>query len=119
MKPETTMSFEHAGEFAPVVTQWAKDEGYRHKGVVDGYETFQKGYGILVAPMMFAYRQDGRKVQAKAWVPCNLLVRILSLFILPSSMGIESGGFRGVAPRRIARGTVNRLLERIKQPAIP
>lgn len=119
MKPETVISFDHDGDIAPQVKAWAHEEGYRDKGLVNNYTTYKKGIGLLVAPMFFAYRQEGRRVEAKAWVYANFLARLGSLFILPRLMHVESGGFRGVLPRKMARGAVNRLLERLGQTPIP
>jgi hypothetical protein len=34
-------------------------------------------------------------------------------------MGIESGGFRAVLPRSIARNAINILLNQLGQPSIP
>lgn len=119
MKRETQLSFDHDGDIAGVVKEWASHEGYRDRGVVDGYATYKKGMGILVAPMYFAYRQSGKRVEAKAWIYANFIARLGSLFILPKYMHVESGGFRGVVPRKMARAAVNRLLERIGQKPIP
>lgn len=119
MKPETVISFEHDGDITPKVKEWASQEGYRDKGQVNGYNTYKKGIGFLVAPMFFAYRQNGRKVEAKAWIYANFIARLGSLFILPRLMHVESGGFRGVVPRKMGRAAVNRLLERLGQTPIP
>jgi hypothetical protein len=119
MEPEAVVRFEHAGDILPAVQGWAAQEGFRYTGVVDGYATFQKGTGLLVAPMMFAFRQDGARVEARAWVRVNLFARLMSLFMLPASMTVESGGFRGALPRKIGRNAVNRLLERLGQRPIP
>jgi hypothetical protein len=37
---------------------------------------------------------------------------------MPTDMGIESGGFRGVLPRSMARTSVNKLLAELGQPPI-
>jgi len=113
MKPETLISFEHDGDVRSTVDNWAAQEGYRRRPDADGYAVYRKGLGILVAPMYFAYRQNGRKVEAKAWIYANILARLGSLFILPRLMHVESGGFRGVVPRKMGRAAVNRLLERL------
>jgi hypothetical protein len=42
----------------------------------------------------------------------------MSAFMLPAEMGIESGGFKGVLPRKIARDGVNALLKLLNQPLI-
>ena len=119
MKPETVINFDHDGDIAPIVKAWASEEGYKEKNRNDGYVTYKKGTGFLVAPMFFAFRQNGRKVEAKAWIYANFIARLGSLFILPKFMHVDSGGFRGVVPRKMGRAAVNRLLERLKQAPIP
>jgi hypothetical protein len=71
---------------------------------------YQKGVGFLVAPMMLEVSETKGKVKLLVWIRVNLFVRIFSLFILPARMGVESGGMRGVLPRKIARTAVNKLL---------
>jgi hypothetical protein len=61
--------------------------------------------------MMCSFHQDGGQVSVEAWVRCNTFMRICSLFMLPAEMGVESGGFKGVLPRKIAREALNRLLQ--------
>jgi hypothetical protein len=45
-------------------------------------------------------------------------MRLMSLFILPSEITIGSGGMKAVLPRKMARGDVNTLLERLGQPPL-
>jgi hypothetical protein len=80
---------------------------------------YQKGTGFLVAPMMLKVRHENQETNIEAWIRSNFLVRLMSLFILPSEMGIESGGLKGVLPRNIARKAVNILLAQLGQPPIP
>jgi len=51
-------------------------------------------------------------------VHLNFLVRLMALFMLPKRMGVESGGFRGVLPRKIGRQAVNKLLQKLAQPPV-
>jgi len=69
--------------------------------------------------MKLKVRQENQEINIEAWISANLFVRIMSLFILPAEMGIESGGFRAVLPRSIARTAVNKLLAQLGQPPIP
>ena len=97
----------------PVVERWSNIEDARKQSSNGSRRLYQKGRGLLVAPMMFSFRQEGADVWIEAWVRCNLLLRICSAFILPAEMSVESGGFRGVLPRKIARDALNRFLQQI------
>ena len=119
MSRRTIRDFSAKEEIWPVVEGWAKETGYRLRESEQSQRLYQKGHGILVAPMMLKISQTEEKVHLEAWIRAGLFVRLMALFIIPSEMGIESGGFRGVAPRRIARKAVNKLLERLGQPLIP
>ena len=46
----------------------------------------------------------------EAYVRTNFFVRLFALFLVPEEMGVESGGFKLVAPRKITRTAVNTLL---------
>ena len=69
--------------------------------------------------MMLKISQTEEKAHLEAWIRASLFVRLRALFIIPSEIGIESVGLRGVAPCRIARKAVNKLLERLEQSLIP
>ena len=79
---------------------------------------YQKGMGILTAPMMLTLKNDGQDTIMESWVQLDILTRLMTLFLLPNEMGIESGGLRLVVPRSIARTATNKLLEQLGQPLI-
>lgn len=120
MNVPTSLTFQPTVDPWPVIDRWAVAEGYKPQPA-DGQpgKLYQKGVGFLVAPMMLRIDQqaDGR-LRLDAWIRAGLLVRAFSLFILPPVMGIQSGGFKGVLPRKIARETVNQLLAQLGGPAI-
>jgi hypothetical protein len=118
MTKRTVGAFAWDGDFWAVVETWAQKNGFRLKRSDGAERTYQKGTGFLVAPMMFKAKRDARNVEIEAWVRANLFVRIMALFILPREMGVESGGFRGVLPRKIARNAVNELLSGLGRPPI-
>lgn len=119
MNKRTTLRFDSTGDIWSVVEKWASENGYRQKGS-EGYErSYQKGTGFLVAPMMLKVRHENQETNIEAWIRSNVLVRLMSLFILPAEMGIESGGLKGVLPRNIARKAVNILLAQLGQTPIP
>jgi hypothetical protein len=72
----------------------------------------------MVAPMMLQLQQADGQLHLEAWIRGTLLARMGSFFLLPAEMGIESGGFRAVIPRGVARGAVNKLLNSLGQPSI-
>ena len=110
MSKRTQISFQSANSIWPAVEKWAGENGYKPVSQAGNERTFQKGVGFLVAPMMLRLAQNGDAVTGEAWIRAGLVVRIMALFLLPPEMGIESGGFKGVLPRKIARGAVNKLL---------
>jgi hypothetical protein len=117
----TTVVIPIARDPWPTILEWADQTGYVPRGDVAaaGAMQFQKGLGILVAPMMLLVAVGGDAVTLQAWVRSMLFVRIMSLFILPPEMHIRSGGFRAVAPRKIARDGVNDLIARLGGQPIP
>lgn len=119
MANRTALDFPFTGDLWGTIEPWAKENGYNQKEGDAARRLYQKGIGFLVAPMMLEVRQNGGQVRLEAWIRCNLFVRIMSLFMLPAEMGIESGGFRAVVPRSMARSAVNKLLPQLGQPVIP
>jgi hypothetical protein len=119
MKKRTTLRFKNTSDIWPVVEKWAGENEYKQKESVRHERLYQKGEGLLVGPMMLRVRCENQETEIEAWVRATVLVRLMSLFILPSEMGIESGGFRGVVPRSMARKAVNTLLAQFGQSPIP
>jgi hypothetical protein len=115
----TTRSFPTPPNFWPIVESWAIASGYRSIQSDGGTRVFQKGRGFWVAPMMLQLHEADGTIEMEAWIRANLFVRIAALMLLPAEMGIESGGFKAVLPRKIARKAVNQLLEQLAQPPIP
>lgn len=119
MSTRTRITFRHTGDVWSTANAWASENGYRQKDAQGAERTYQKGLGLLVAPMMLRIRTEGQETTVEAWIRVNAVIRLMAFFILPSEMGIESGGFRLVAPRSIARKAVNKLLAQLGQPLIP
>ena len=115
----TILDFPFTGDLWVIVEGWASENGYRRKEGDASRRLYQKGTGFLVAPMMLDVRKEGDQSHLEAWARFNIFARLSSFFILPDEMGIESGGFRAVVPRNIARGAVNKLLAQLGQPLIP
>jgi hypothetical protein len=122
MNTRTVRTFPVNGDLFPFIDQWAQANGYwvrASSGPAGPERLYQKGQGFLVAPMMLNVRQENGQVTLQSWVRINLFNRIASLFILPAEMGVESGGFKAILPRKMARDSVNHLLQQIGQPPIP
>lgn len=115
----TIMDFRVPGDIWPFVDQWAPATGFHVVQTPGPMKLYQKGYGFWVAPIMVSFQQSGDVIHMEAWMRCNLLVRIGSLFILPKEMELRSGGFRGALPRKWGREAVNKLLDQLKLPLIP
>ena len=119
MNSRTIVDFPRPANFKAIFDDWAAENGYRPRPSSPNERLFQKGIGFLVAPMMLKVVENGEQITLEAWVRCNLFIRASSLFLLPAEMSIESGELRGMAPRKIARKAVNKLLEKLQIPLIP
>jgi hypothetical protein len=118
MSSRTIVKFHYVGNVWPTVEKWANENGYRQKDAVESERTYQKGVGFLVAPMMLKIKIESQETIMEAWIRVNFFARLMALFIVPSEMGIQSGGFRLAAPRSMARKAVNKLLAQLGQAPI-
>ena len=114
----TVVEFKYNENTEDVVTKWADSESFTLESKSDDIYRFRKGAGFWVAPTMLEIRQAGSDVHLEAWIAMSIFARLAALFLVPSEMGIESGGFRAVIPRTTARTAVNRLLEGLGQAGI-
>ena len=119
MGNRTIIKFQGNGDISPIVEKWATENGYKWKVSASSEGWYQKGSGILTAPMMLRFRNDGHDTTIESWVQVDIFTRAVTLFLLPQDMGVESGGFRLVVPRSIARTATNKLLTQLGQPPIP
>lgn len=115
MNRRTSVSFRPEFDIWPVVDRWASINSFSITQSAGFGRLYQKGKGFLVAPMMVDIRQTNGTVRVEAWVRFNFIVRLMSFFILPAEMGVQSGGFKGVVPRSLARDAVNELLMQLRQ----
>lgn len=119
MNTRTIIRFNCVSDIWPLVDKWAIENGFQQKSVQSVGRIYQKGIGFLTAPMMMGIHSEGQEIVIEAWVRVNTFMRAMALFIIPSEMGIGSGGFKLAVPRRIARDAINKLLIQIGQPLIP
>ncbi|MEX1047266.1 MAG: hypothetical protein WD757_09105 [Actinomycetota bacterium] len=115
--PRAEREFEVTGDPWPVVDAWAKRQGYEGGGD-DTTRFYSKGKGFLVARRELQIGVTGGRVKLQAWVAADLPARIMSAFILPSEITVESGGAKGILPRKMGRGEVNDLLVAFGQQPI-
>jgi hypothetical protein len=119
MATRTVRDFQVGFDVAPIVDAWAQSNHYGFRGVApDGSRNYQRGNGLLTGAMPFTIRQDGPAVHLEAWIHATLAARLCALFLIPTDIGIESGGVKGVLPRSMARSAVNNLLAQLGQPPI-
>ena len=74
-----------------VLDSWARETGYQLIEGAEGRGLYQKGIGLLVAPMKLEVRTTGDLVHLEAWVHVPFISRLMSLFILPDEITVESG----------------------------
>jgi hypothetical protein len=119
MAARTIRDFQVGFDIAPAVDAWAQANHYGFRGVSpDGTRNYQRGNGILTGAMPLTIKQTGPVVHLEAWIHSTLVARIFTFFLIPSDMGIESGGVKGLLPRSMARDSVNKLLSQLGQPPI-
>ena len=115
MNKRTTIRLNTPANLWPVVEKWAGEDGYRIKQSAPDGRTYQKSDGLFAPNMMLKLTQQNQETILEAWVGVKLFIRIQCLFLVPAEMGVESGGFRGVLPRKIARKAINKLLADLQQ----
>lgn len=99
------------GDPWPTILAWAKRKSFTPRASADPHvKLFQRGTGALTAPIRLEVSVINQVVTLTAWLPLNLFVRIMALFMLPAEMHIRSGGFKAVIPRATARKAVNELI---------
>jgi hypothetical protein len=116
---KTIRDFQVGFVVAPVADAWA---GANHFGLrtvdPDGSRHYQRGEGILTGVMLCTVRQAGQNVRVETWIHARLIARISALFLIPTDMSVESGGLKGMLPRKMCRDAVNQLLVQLGQPPI-
>jgi len=119
MNSRTVRDFSVPTNIWPAVERWAQSEGFRLIDDEGTKRNYQKGFGLLILPTKLEISQtDDDRVHLEAWIHGALINRIVSLFLLPAEITLESGGFKAVIPRTISRDSVNRLMIQLGQPMI-
>lgn len=116
----TSVRFAVHGDPWAMIAAWAQRHRFYPRETPDARSrVFQRGSGFWTAPMRAHFTVQGNHVELQAWVHVPLFTRIMSLFLLPAEMRLESGGFRGAVPRKLGRNAVNDLLAQVGAPPIP
>ncbi len=118
MSSRTILDFYYPGDILSIFDSWAQTEGFRLLSDEANKRTYQKGYGLMVMPTKVEISQNNGSVHLEAWIHNQLFTRILTLFLTPTEMKLESGGFMFIVPRGLSRGTLNTFLHQIGQPLL-
>ena len=118
MNSRTIRDFTVPTDIWPVFERWAATEGYRLIDDRGTARSYQKGFGLLILPTKLEIDQTGGDVHLEAWIHVQMLSRVLSFFMLPEEIKLDSGGISAVIPRSISRDAVNRLMVQLGRPMI-
>jgi hypothetical protein len=119
MDSKTVRDFNVNGDVTAIADSWASSSNFKLMVVdPDGTRRYQRGHGLMVNAQHANVRQAGPQVHLEVWTHATLLDRISSFGMLPANMAVESGGLRGMIPRKKARESVNQLLAQLGQPPI-
>lgn len=118
MNKRTALSFNVQPNTEEVIEKWAASNNFKIRQRNDTEILYEKETGGFTAPMMLKITRIDNEVHIEAWIRIIFIIRLCSFFILPSEMGIESGGFRAIIPRQIARTAINELLAQLGQNPI-
>lgn len=118
MSARTVREFTVSTDVWPIVEAWARDSKYDLKGRIESARLYQRSLRFGMLPMMLQISQEADEVHIEAWLQADFVERLATLFLFPSEMGIESGGFMWSSPRGRMRSAVNELLRQLGQPPI-
>jgi len=118
MEKRTTIRFGCGGDIYPAVERWAEENKFVLKENADAERLYQKGTGFWVAPSILRIRRENGQIVMEAYLAVNFFTRLMSLFILPSEIGIASGGMKAVVPRNMFRKQLNELLAELGAPPV-
>jgi hypothetical protein len=107
--------FEVSQDPLPVADRWAAEQGYKVLEQTASHRRYRKGAGIMAGSRLVTLDVDHGRGHLEGWVGSNMAARLLSLFILPANITLESGGFKGALPRKLGRDEVNPLLATLGQ----
>ncbi len=119
MNTRTVREFKTEYDIWPVIDQWAQAENFSLKEAsIPNTRMYQRGSGFATAPMRFQATIQSGLAHMEMWVYTPFFNRLFAFFLVPEEMGVESGGFKLVVPRNIARKSFDKLLTHLGQPPI-
>ena len=118
MNSRTVRDFSVPTDIWPTVERWSKEEGFELLESSGNKRVYRHGSGLIVLPTMLEISSDEGKVHLETWIKSNPINRLLSLFMTPNEIALETGGITFAAARSLARKSVNRLLVHLGQPLI-
>lgn len=118
VKGRTVREFQSDADVWGVANGRAAQAGYDLVEQDEASRTYKRGKGFWVAPQKLKMTFTGHGYRMEAWVWLPMLNRIVTLFLMPEELRIESGGVSAFIPRNKAREQVNGLLQALGQPPI-
>jgi hypothetical protein len=119
VKGRTTREFQSPADVWGILDGWAAQVGYDLVEQDQVSRTYKRGTGFWILPQKLNMAFTGEFYRMEAWVWLPPYYRFLTLFLMPTELRIESGGFVAVLPRNKAREQVSALLQALGQPPIP
>jgi hypothetical protein len=91
------------------IDAWAGQQGFQMVQQLPLGRVYQKGTGVMMAPIMVSVENTATGVRLEGWVRLNTFVRLGWLFLVPEEIQLDSGVVAWL-PRRNGRNAVNALL---------
>src|SRR5205807_8321035 len=113
--PRASREFATEGDPWPTVDSWAGRAGYHVLEQEGERRVYRKGSGFWVGKRIVQVSASDGTAHVEAWVSSPFLTRLLSLFIIPREITVESGGPRAMLPRKLGRNELNDLLQSFGQ----
>lgn len=118
MGQRTIRDFKSTRDVWEIIDTWAKTEKFTLIESEDNRRLYQKGRNVMDYPILLEVSQTDATTHIETWVQAGLFDRTRALFLVPSEMGIESGGVQMALPRRNARQAINKLLVELGQSPV-
>lgn len=115
--PRSIREFGGLSDTWPRIDAWAAQHGYNMVQQLPLGRVYQKGTGILMAPIMVSIENTATGVRLEGWLSLSGIVRLGWLFLVPAEIDLGSG-IVAFLPRRKGRNDVNALLTMLGGPPI-
>ena len=123
MEDTLSREFPFADKAWPIVEQWAVQNAYvSYTPKESERRIFTKTFGIkpigLYTDRFITVTVLDGRVRVEGFLTHGLLVRLLTLFVVPEFQSIEPGGWKAAAARKQTREEMSDLLKRFGQPGV-